>query len=98
MFIEVLLFMFKYAILLLEVTFVELIIIIINLLVLLIFFSPLIMLIIIFKERKTQKRIIEEEREIIKQTAAELRTRKILDLLDGCDSVSEAKEKIRALF
>ena len=36
--------------------------------------------------------------EIIKALAEENQTRKILDLLNGCKTLEEAKEKIRALL
>lgn len=36
--------------------------------------------------------------ELLKQTAEENQTRKILELLDDCKTIEEAKEKVRALL
>lgn len=36
--------------------------------------------------------------ELLKQTAEENQTRKILELLDDCKTIDEAKEKVRALL
>lgn len=36
--------------------------------------------------------------ELLKQTAEENQTRKILEILNGCNDLEEAKEKVRALL
>ena len=36
--------------------------------------------------------------ELLKETAEENQTRKILEILDKCESIEEAREKIKALL
>lgn len=36
--------------------------------------------------------------ELLKETAEENQTRKILEILNGCEDLEEAKEKVKALL